>query len=306
MSDEKNSVISDLLDGESIPPDYQRFIAINIQVPIAAGKRVYHRVTITGSHRDLANDLARVLPKRVRTMLERSDELVQIKDSHFEFPHNNPYRDAYIAVCSCGIKDCEHIEYAVRHFMSIQAFAENSGRISELVRENKQKATEAELVRKGLEQDILLLGQERQELAKKLEAAEQSGTQVAQLQQELESKDLEMGLLRQKIVQEDEEQARLEREIANYQDNLKSVFTQFWQEKDEIASDETHKMSEEFLAVFSQRFLPPPSQVSPSNKFQKTVEADHHRVGNTELVLAKLAPIEFIRELGIGRRRNTK
>lgn len=310
MSDEKTTEFSDLLEEGSVPPDYQRFIAINIQVPIAPGKRAYHRVTITGSHRDLADDLSHILPKNARAVLKRSDEPILVKDSHREFPQKNPYRGPYIAVCSCGAKDCEHVEYAVRHFQVVQAFAENSGRISDLLRENKQRATEAELARRNLEREIHSLGQERQELASQLEAAEKTGKQVTELQENLRSKDTQIDLLRGRIEQEDKEQARLQREIANYQDNLKAVFTQFWQEKDELASDGSLHLPDEMLTVFNRRFLLPPSQIPPSNKFQKTVEADHHRVGqsvsHTDSLLVKLASIEFIRELGIGHRRNTK
>jgi hypothetical protein len=310
MSDEKTTEFSDLLEEGSIPPDYQRFIAINIQVPIAPGKRAYHRVTITGSHRDLANDLSHILPKKARAVLERSDEPILVKDSHCEFPQKNPYRGPYIAVCSCGAKDCEHIEYAVRHFQVVQAFAENSRRISDLLRESKQRATEAELARRNLERELQSLGQGRQELASQLEAAEKMGKQVTELQEKLRSKDTEIDLLQGRIEQEDEEQARLQREIANYQDNLKAVFTQFWQEKGELTSDRSLHLPDEMLIVFNRRFLLPPSQIPLSNKFQKTVEADHHRVGqsvsHTDSLLVRLASIEFIRELGIGHRHNTK
>jgi len=310
MSSVATADVPELLEEGSVPPDYQRFIAVNIQVPIAPGKRAYHRVTITGCHQDLADDLSRLLPKKARAILERSDEPVAIKNSHYEFPQKNPNRGPYIAVCSCGAKDCEHLEYAVRHFQVVQVFAENSGRISSLLREGKQKAVEAELARKSLEEELQSLEQEREELSGQLEAAEKTGKQVVELQEKLRSKEAEKDLLREKVEQEDEEQARLQREIANYQDSLKAVFMQFWQEKDELASDRSVRLSDEMLTVFNRRFLLPLSQVSPSSKFQKTVEAGHHRVGqnvnHTHSLLMKLAPIEFIRELGIGRRHNTK
>lgn len=86
MSDEKTIEFSDLLEKDSVPPDYQRFVAVNIQVPIEPGKRAYHRVTITGSHRDLADDLSRILPRKAQVILKRSDEPILIGNSHYEFP----------------------------------------------------------------------------------------------------------------------------------------------------------------------------------------------------------------------------
>lgn len=301
---------TDLFEGASSPPDYQRFIAINIQVPITPGKRLYYRVTITGSHHDLAEDLSHILPRRARIVLERSDEPIRIKESHHEFPQKNPNRGPYIAVCSCGAKECEHVEYAIRHFQVIQAFAENSGRISDLLRESRQRAAEAEHERKNLERELQSREQERQELVRQLETAEKASRRAEELKERLRSKELEIDLLTRRIAQDDEEQARLRREIANYQDNLKAVFTQFWQEKDDLISEGSPPIPEEMVAVFNRYFQLLPAQIPPSKKFQKTVEADHHRVGqsvgHTQLLLSKLATIPFIRELGVGHRHKTK
>lgn len=198
----------------------------------------------------------------------------------------------------------------MRHFQIVQAFAENSGRVSSLLRESKQRTAESELERSDFEQKLRSLEQERQRLSSQLEVEEKTGKQVIELQEKLRSKDTEINLLRTTIEREDEEQARLQREIANHQDNLKAVFRQFWQEKDELASDKSVHLPDEMLTIFNRRFLLPPTQIPPSNKFQKTVEADHHRVGqsvnHTDSLLMKLAQIEFIRELGIGRRHNIK
>lgn len=300
MSHDRTTELPSLLEKAAKPPDYQRFIALNTQVPQIKGKRGYYRVTITSSPRDLAKDLSLVLSPKARRILENQPETqISYGDSRCELPPTNPYRDPYIVICSCGQKDCEHTEYAMKHFQLIQRFAEDSGRISNLIRE-------AEQTRKELESRLHLLEQEREEIAKRLEAEEKAGKQVVELRSEVEAKDLEAVRLRAQLEQKDEEQERLQREISTYRENFEVMLSEFWRGKDEPSLDTTELVSHEMLHVLTRHFTPPPSNISPEKKLQENVFADHHRVPNTMGLLGQLANINFIRELGIGYRHNTK
>jgi len=159
MSLEQITPLSDLLAEVNEPPDYQRFIALNIQVPQVKGKRIYHRVTITSSFKDLTLDLSLVLPSQVKRILEGHAETpISYRASHHELPSPNPYRAPYIVVCSCGEENCEHIDYAIRHFQLVQHFAEDAGRIAHLIHESEERAQEAEQKPMGLPACSLLCG----------------------------------------------------------------------------------------------------------------------------------------------------
>ena len=303
MSQDRTTELPNLLAEVTEPPDYQRFIALNIQVPQTKGQRIYHRVTITSSLNDLAADLSLTLPLKVKRSLKSwSETPISYKDSRRELPSPNPNRDPYIAVCSCGQRDCEHIEYAIRHFKLTQRFSEDSGRVSHLI----QQALEAEQTRRELENKLLSLEQEREELTKELESEERAGKQVAKLREEIETKDSEIVHLCSQLEHRDEEQERLQREIRTHRENFEAVLSEFWRSKDKPSVDTPEEVSDEMLYVLAHHFMLPSSRVPPKEKFQKNVFADHHRVSNTMGLLRQLADINFIRELGIGQRHNTK
>ena len=302
MSQDHTTELPDLLAEVTVPPDYQRFIALNIQVPQIKGQRIYHRVTITSSLKDLAADLSLTLPLKVRRILDKQSEVPSYKGSRCELPSPNPNHDPYVAICSCGQKDCEHIEYAIRHFQLTQRLSEDSGRISHLI----QQAMEAEQTHRELENKLLSVEQEREELAKKLESEERAGKQVAKLREELETRDSEIVRLHNQLEHGDEERKHLQQEIRTQRDNLEAVWSEFWRGKDKPLVDTPGDISDERFCVFTRHFIPPPSDVPPQEKLQKNVFADHHRVSNTMGLLRQLADIDFIRELGIGQRHNTK
>jgi hypothetical protein len=302
MSQDRTTELPNLLAEVTEPPDYQRFIALNIQVPQIKGQRIYHRVTITSSLKDLAADLSLTLPLKVRRILEKQSEVPSYKGSRCELPSPNPNHDPYVAICSCGQKDCEHIEYAIRHFQLAQRLSEDSGRISHLI----QQAMEAEQTHRKLENELLSIEQKREELAKKLESEERAGKQVAKLRKEVGTKDSEIVHLRSQLEHRDEEQERLRREIRTHRENFEAVLSEFWRGKDKPLDDTPKEVSDEMLYVLTRHFMLPLSSISPEDKFQKNVFADHHRVPNTMGLLRQLADIDFIRELGIGQRHNTK
>jgi hypothetical protein len=307
MSEAHTSELPDLLDEVAKEPDYQRFIALNIQVPEVKGKRVYHRVTITSSFRDLEQDLSLVLPSRVRSHLRgESRAAISYQQSGHSVPSTNPNRDPYTAVCSCGQRDCEHIEYAVEHFQLIQRLSENVGRVSTLLRESMRRSEEAEQVRKALESRLGLLEQERDELAARVKAEERAGKQVKELRDELDARSLEIIDLQTQVGRKSEEQELLQQQIEQHQRNYRAMAEEYWREKSVSSPSDVGQVSDEMLSVLTQHFALPWCDVDPKDKLQENVQADHHRVSNTDTVLTQLARIEFVRELGIGRRRNTK
>lgn len=307
MSQDRTSELFNLLPGMTEPPDYQRFIALNIQVPQIKGQRFYHRVTIASSLKNLAADLSLVLPSQLRRILGNWPERpISFGRSRRELASPNPNRDPYIVVCSCRQKNCEHIDYAIKHFQLIQHFSENSGQISSLIQESRQRSMEAEETRRELESKLGLLEQEREELISRLESGEREGKQVVELRGELEAKNLEIANLHIQLEQKNEEQEDLQRKIRTAQENLEVFMHELWRSKDEPSGDKPEMVPEEMLYVLTRHFMPSPSNVPPEKKFQGNVAADHHRVPNTMRLLGQLANINFIRELGIGQRHNTK
>jgi len=311
MPQDRTSEPSDLLTEVTEPPDYQRFIALNIQVPQIRGQRFYHRVTISSSLKDLAADLSLVLPSKLRRILGSQPETpISFRHSRRTLPSPNPYRDPYIAVCSCRQKDCEHIDYAIKHFQLIQRFSENSGHISYLIQESRQRMMEAEQTRRELEIKLHSLEEEREELIKGVESEGRAGKQVVKLHGELEVKDSEIANLCIQLEQKYKEQEHLQLEMMSrertYREKLEAVLSEFWRGRDEPSVDTPKGVPDEMLHIFTRHFMPPPSDVSPEEKLQENVSADHHRVSNTMGLLGQLANINFIRELGIGQRHNTK
>jgi hypothetical protein len=308
MSKDNTTQLPDLFAVINASPDYQRFIALNIQVPQVKGKRIYHRVTITGSLKDLALDLSLVLPSQVRRALENQLEApIVYRNSCRELPSPNPNRASYTAVCSCGEEDCEHVDYAIRHFQLVQRFAEDTGRIAHLIQESQQRAQEAEQKRRELASNLDSVQQEREELIKRIETAEEAGDQVTELHKNLESKESEIASLHVQLEQRDEQQERFQREIRTYQENIEAIWrSEFWRGKKEGSSAEPSPISDEMLDMLTHFFVPMPADVTPKEKFQDNVSVSHHRVPNTMGLLGQLVDISFIREIGIGRRHNTK
>jgi hypothetical protein len=300
MSTDNTNELPDLLEECLESPDYQRFIALNILVPQIEGKRIYHRVTITGSLKDLADDLSSVLPSSVLTLLRRQvNTVLSIRNSHSELPSPHPKRAPYVVLCSCGVKDCEHADYAIRHFQLVQSFADNSGRVSNLIRQSQRKILETE-------SRLQLLDHERQEIACRLEEEKRKGEQVEELQLRLRAKDLEKADLSLQVEEAREEQERLQRIIETHQQNLKEVMDEFWRKQDSSWKSMSKDLPSEMLNVLNHYFIPPPSNILPSEKLQKNVSSDHHRVSRTKLLLPRLAAIDFVRGLGLDYRHDIK
>jgi len=175
------------------------------------------------------------------------------------------------------------------------------------VRESQRKILEAEQIRKSLESKLQLLDSERVELSRQLDSEKKTAEQLAMLRSELEAKESEIAKLSKQLEDENEEQERLQQEVVTYQENLNAMMSEFWSRRNGPATNAANSnLSDRRLSVVSRYFIPPPSNVPTEEKFQKNVFSDHHRVGHTRSLLAKLAKIDFIRELGLDYRHNIK
>lgn len=295
----------DLIGSEAETPEYQRIIALNIQVPHTKGKRSYYRVTITSSLKDLGNDLGLVLPNNIRRLLESEHEL-SYKHSRHEMSSPNPRRDPYVAVCSCGEPECDHVQYALSHFQRVVAFSQNSGHIAQQLRDITELMTLAEQQRTTLEQRLGLLKLEHDKLVDDLEKAGRDDLLVAELRDTLKRKENEIELLSFDLDEKAAEIDRHKQESETAQDNLRSM-SKAWllSGKRRIEVSEVG-ITDDILRVINTHFVLDMTSVQPAEKLQDNVFSDHHRVANTRQVLPQLAQLEFVRELGIGYRHQTK
>lgn len=300
--------LDNILTTEVESPEYERFLALNIQVPKVEGKRYYERVTISSSLRDLADDLSLVLPNHVRRALRQAHETHDMvyKSSSHRLPSPNPKRDPYVVVCSCGEPDCEHVQYAVGHFHRVMAFSQNAGQIAQHLRASSELAALAEHQQVALAQQLEHLQQERDQLAESLELAETDAQIAGQLQGKLNEKDDEIARLRLAFSEKAAEVDHHRQEAETAIDNLNSLSKEWLGSARRTKPDSGVSLTNEVYSVIQTHFMPPSLDIDPKMKFQVNVFADHHRVPNTHSILMQLAQLEFVRQLGISYRRKVK
>lgn len=299
--------IEDIFDPQVETPEYERFIALNIQVPQVKGKRSYHRVTISSSLKDLGEDLSLVLPGRITKLLGSMhlEHRMAYKQSRQEIDSPNPKRDPYVAVCSCGNLECEHIAYALGHFRRILIFSQNSAQIAQQIASNNERSAMAGKRLAELQDRLSSLRHERDTLATSLKMADRDAQLVSELQGELAAKEDDIELLSLEVNEEKAEVGRYKLEIETLQENLRAM-SMAWLRSGEQKPLDKLEIPEGILSVVRNHFMPRITELRPEEKFQDNVDSDHHRVANTHQVLLQLAQLEFVRELGISYRRQTK
>lgn len=300
--------IADVIGTEIASPEYERFLALNVQVPKAAGSRQYERVTICCSPRDLAADLSLLLPSHIVRHLEDVGRYYPLKPKRFQHEASspNPKRDPYVVVCSCGQSDCQHVEYALSHFQRVMAFSQNAAQIAQNLKANAEFAVQAEQQRTALAQQLERLRIERDQLAGNLELAESDVLVVGQLRERLRQNEDDIALLGLQLDDKENEITRYKRDVETARANLQSMAEAWTSSGKRNADGNVISATDELLSVVHTHFMPAPANVAPATKYQVNVSADHHRVTNTHAILMQLAEIEFVRELGISYRRQIK
>jgi hypothetical protein len=167
----------------------------------------------------------------------------------------------------------------------------NIGRIAESFQLTLGRLRQVEEQWKTAEGKLLSLAQERDELTGRLKVAMESGKETEELRRLLRQKEAEIA--------EKGEQAE------NLRANIRAIYREgFRCSSSSVTSTET--LSAETTSVVTRHFLPPSCTVSPDDKLQLNVAADHHRVSNTPFVVGRVAQFGFVREVGLGHRHNTK
>lgn len=316
----KTTILPDKLPVET--PHYQRFVAFTVQFPIEKGKRIYHRVVITGTHKDIAQDLGTFLPSRARTILERSEsEELEARPSKRRMETTTPKRESYYAVCSCGVKNCEHLTDAIKHFFLVQDFAENTGQVIKEIRDTQTRFQEAsekiEEATQRLESVSLELTQleaERSKLEGQLHKTQDDDEQLSKiLEGELEAKSKEITEIRRR-----EEAIRTEKdtllaekeELERTNENLHGNLDALTHEMGRIAArgygSPADKLPDNVASVVSKYFALKSSDLEPESKLAPSVYSDHHKASNVEILAKRLSGIDFIKYIGISYRREAR
>lgn len=288
------------------PPDFQRFVAVNIFV--VGQNKQRHRVTITNSLRDLAQELSFVLPNRVQRILKFCDELIIHEESRHEIPARLPRWDPFVAVCSCGQRACEHVEVACRHFNLVQSFADNTGQILEEIHKRQKQIEEAVKAQSLLETKLQQLNSECATLAEKLAVEKAASERANLLQEQLTAKQAEISELQNQVHHYGKRQEELEKELAIHQDNYRAIVLEVARRGSEFgaATEREGEIDEDVQRVLYECFLPPVRDVAPERRLQLSVSSDYHMAASTRVIAANVAQLFFVREIGIDRRLTTK
>ena len=278
-------------------PDQQRIVALNLQYD-------GHRVTVSVTPSKLARELSFSLPGKIRLQLQGFDKGYQprYRDSSGCFESNLLQ---YCSVCSCGQNACQHVEYATQHIQLLQ-------HVSLVIEEYQQKLNnqQVEMIRiqhesdesqqkiGQLEQDMERLGNSIGELDKKKEA------ELKEVREEVELKQLELEQEvedKERLEQEKEYLAlTMEEEKKAYQENISALNSCAWETTGSTKAGQ--------LDISPGMNVPSltPSQLDPSEKYEKNVDSTHHRAKHTHKILKKLARVNFVRKLGLERRQPVK
>jgi predicted nucleic acid-binding Zn-ribbon protein len=302
-------------------PHYQRFVAFSVLLPVEKGKRVYHRVIISGTHKDLEQDLGELLPKQIRRLLSHSDSEEIWERTKRRVKTTTPNREDYFAFCSCKTADCEHIQDAVEHFFLIQDFAENSGQIIRGIRDNRVRVQEysqgidaANSTLQTLTTKLDGLERERSELANRLQRAREEDEKLAlSLMEELDDKGQHISILQdlEATTRSEKEALLFEKqglETANriLRGNLEAIGREFGKLAAEKHTSTEKGLSDEVIGVVSEYFALEPSNLEPESKLAPSIFSDHHKASNVETLARRLSAIDFVKYVGASYRREAK
>ena len=306
-----------LPDQPKEPPHYQRFVGFVVLLPVEVGKRQYHRVVITGTHKDLEEDLGQLLPKQVRKLLSRSRNQELWERTKRRVGTTTPNREAYYAFCSCGAKDCDHLDSAIEHFSLIQHFAENSGQIVKEVWESRNRLQEyterigsANVQLQSFAGELDRLKADRAELANSLQAVKEEDEELARsLSKQLEEKTDEFERLQGR-----ERDAQAEREVLlsekqnlqaaynNSQENLKAISREIGTFAARRHTSPDKALPDDVSAVVGCHFALEASDLPPESKLASSIYSDHHKALNVEAVAQWLAAQSFVKYVGLSYR----